>query len=63
MKTRYNAYGAKFAREAKKDPTDWIIQATSQGDYILLPIGKRNVLWLLEALSSEAKQKGEGKCG
>ncbi|SPL81330.1 hypothetical protein [Yersinia phage fEV-1] len=34
-----NYYEAKFAREAKSNPTHWLIVCRPRGDYTLIQIG------------------------
>ena len=59
MENNMNAYEAKFAREAKDDPTDWIIQPIGNHKFQLLFIGKRELMARVEVQTFIAQQENE----
>lgn len=54
-----NAYEAKFAREAKDDPTDWIIQPIGNHKFQLLFIGKRELMARVKVQTFIAQEENE----
>ncbi len=54
-----NQYAAKFAREAKDNPTDWVIRPIGNHEFELMFIGKHELMARLEVQTFLAQQENE----